>query len=113
VEGDRPASSANPWDWHFIRGEPVLLGPVGLGERPQTEVPGPRAGTWPGRWSGPGSARPGLKDLMLAVDAATDAGARLPGAPVLREIFEATVAEAGDEPGWAAIAEFTRRRSGP
>lgn len=25
------ASSANPWDWHFIRGEPVLLRPAGLG----------------------------------------------------------------------------------
>ena len=50
---------------------------------------------------------------MLAVDAATDAGARLPSAPVLREIFETTVAEAGDELGWAAIAEFTRRRSVP
>jgi hypothetical protein len=51
--------------------------------------------------------------MMLAVDAATDAGARLPCAPVLREIFETTVAEVGDELAWAAIAEFTRRRSGP
>ncbi|HEX2299201.1 MAG TPA: NAD(P)-dependent alcohol dehydrogenase, partial [Pseudonocardiaceae bacterium] len=25
------ASSANPWDWHFIRGEPVLLRTAGLG----------------------------------------------------------------------------------
>jgi hypothetical protein len=23
------ASSANPWDWHFIRGEPVLMRPAG------------------------------------------------------------------------------------
>jgi len=27
------ASSANPWDWHFIRGEPVLMRPLGLGVR--------------------------------------------------------------------------------
>ena len=25
------ASSANPWDWHFIRGEPLLVRPAGLG----------------------------------------------------------------------------------
>jgi NADPH:quinone reductase-like Zn-dependent oxidoreductase len=25
------ASSANPWDWHFIRGEPLLLRPAGIG----------------------------------------------------------------------------------
>lgn len=25
------ASSANPWDWHFIRGEPVLMRPAGIG----------------------------------------------------------------------------------
>jgi NADPH:quinone reductase-like Zn-dependent oxidoreductase len=36
------ASSANPWDWHFIRGEPVLLRPAGLGgvRRPKFPVPG-------------------------------------------------------------------------
>jgi NADPH:quinone reductase-like Zn-dependent oxidoreductase len=36
------ASSANPWDWHFIRGEPVLLRPTGLGgvRRPKFPVPG-------------------------------------------------------------------------
>ena len=36
------ASSANPWDWHFVRGEPVLLRPAGLGgvRRPRFEVPG-------------------------------------------------------------------------
>jgi NADPH:quinone reductase-like Zn-dependent oxidoreductase len=35
------ASSANPWDWHFIRGEPVLLRP-GLGgvRTPKFPVPG-------------------------------------------------------------------------
>ena len=48
------ASSANPWDWHFIRGEPVLLRP-GLGGRPQTEVPGSRRG--PGRDGGAGRQR--------------------------------------------------------
>jgi hypothetical protein len=50
---------------------------------------------------------------MLAVDAAADGGTRLPCAPVLREIFETMVAEAGDDLGWAAIAEVTRRRSVP
>ena len=36
------ASSANPWDWHYIRGEPVLLRPTGLGgiRRPKFKVPG-------------------------------------------------------------------------
>jgi NADPH:quinone reductase-like Zn-dependent oxidoreductase len=36
------ASSANPWDWHFIRGEPVLLRPAGLGgvRKPTFPVPG-------------------------------------------------------------------------
>jgi NADPH:quinone reductase-like Zn-dependent oxidoreductase len=33
------ASSANPWDWHFIRGEPVLLRPAGMSgvRRPTVE----------------------------------------------------------------------------
>jgi len=36
------ASSANPWDWHYIRGEPVLLRPTGLGgiRGPKFKVPG-------------------------------------------------------------------------
>ena len=36
------ASSANPWDWHFIRGEPVLLRPAGLGgvRKPKFPIPG-------------------------------------------------------------------------
>jgi NADPH:quinone reductase-like Zn-dependent oxidoreductase len=35
------ASSANPWDWHFIRGEPVLLRPaLGGVRRPKFPVPG-------------------------------------------------------------------------
>src|SRR5215467_9095381 len=36
------ASSANPWDWHYIRGEPVLLRPAGLGgiRKPKFKVPG-------------------------------------------------------------------------
>ena len=35
------ASSATPWDWHFIRGEPLLLRP-GLGgvRKPKFPVPG-------------------------------------------------------------------------
>ena len=53
----------------------------------------------------------GLKDVMLAVGAAADAGVRLPSAPILREIFETTVAEVGEDLDWAAIAEITRRRA--
>ncbi len=53
----------------------------------------------------------GHKDLMLAVDAAAEAGVELPSAPVLREIFETTIAEGGDQFDWASIAEVTRRRS--
>ena len=36
------ASSANPWDWHFIRGEPLLLRPAGIGgiRRPKFLIPG-------------------------------------------------------------------------
>ena len=35
------ASSANPWDWHFIRGEPVLLRPaLGGVRKPKFAVPG-------------------------------------------------------------------------
>jgi NADPH:quinone reductase-like Zn-dependent oxidoreductase len=36
------ASSANPWDWHFIRGEPVLMRPAGLGgiRKPKFLIPG-------------------------------------------------------------------------
>jgi NADPH:quinone reductase-like Zn-dependent oxidoreductase len=36
------ASSANPWDWHFIRGEPVLFRAAGIGglRRPRFPIPG-------------------------------------------------------------------------
>jgi NADPH:quinone reductase-like Zn-dependent oxidoreductase len=36
------ASSANPWDWHFIRGEPVIFRAAGLGgiRKPRFAVPG-------------------------------------------------------------------------
>jgi NADPH:quinone reductase-like Zn-dependent oxidoreductase len=36
------ASSANPWDWHFIRGEPVLFRAAGLGgvRKPKFRIPG-------------------------------------------------------------------------
>jgi NADPH:quinone reductase-like Zn-dependent oxidoreductase len=36
------ASSVNPWDWHFIRGEPVLFRPAGIGgvRRPKFLIPG-------------------------------------------------------------------------
>lgn len=53
----------------------------------------------------------GLKDLMLAINAAADADAHLPSGPVLQEIFEATVSEVGEDVDWAAIAEISRRRS--
>ncbi len=43
------ASSANPWDWHFIRGEPVLLRPAGLGVS-ASRSSWCRAGTGPERW---------------------------------------------------------------
>jgi len=41
------ASSANPWDWHFIRGEPFLLRPGLAGVRkPKFPIPdGDLAGT--------------------------------------------------------------------
>lgn len=51
----------------------------------------------------------GLKDLMLAIGAAADAGVDLPSAPVLRDIFETTVSQLGEDLDWAAIAEITRR----
>lgn len=54
----------------------------------------------------------GLKDLTLAETAARASGNILPSAPVLREVFEAALADetlAGFD--WAAIAEVTRRKS--
>ena len=56
------AGSANPWDWHFIRGEPVLLRPAGLGgiRRPKFPVPGgDLAGTVAQAGSGVTAFRPG------------------------------------------------------
>ncbi len=55
----------------------------------------------------------GLKDLMLAIQAAAAANVHLPTAAVLREIFEATVSQVGEDLDWAAIAEISRRRSAP
>jgi 3-hydroxyisobutyrate dehydrogenase-like beta-hydroxyacid dehydrogenase len=52
----------------------------------------------------------GLKDVMLAVDAAADAGVLLPSAPVLREVFETAVSQVGADLDWAAVAEVTRGR---
>ena len=46
------ASSANPWDWHFIRGEPLLVRPRGWGAS-ANRTSRSRAGTWPEPWSGP------------------------------------------------------------
>ena len=42
------ASSANPWDWHFIRGEPVLMRPAGIGGIRKPKIPDPRRR--PGRY---------------------------------------------------------------
>jgi NADPH:quinone reductase-like Zn-dependent oxidoreductase len=56
------ASSANPWDWHFIRGEPVLLRPAGLGgvRKPRFPVPGgDLAGTVQRAGSGVTAFKPG------------------------------------------------------
>jgi NADPH:quinone reductase-like Zn-dependent oxidoreductase len=56
------ASSANPWDWHFIRGEPVLLRPAGLGgvRKPKFPVPGgDLAGTVEQAGTGVTAFRPG------------------------------------------------------
>jgi NADPH:quinone reductase-like Zn-dependent oxidoreductase len=56
------ASSANPWDWHFIRGEPVLLRPAGLGgiRKPKFPVPGgDLAGTVEQAGSGVTAFKPG------------------------------------------------------
>ena len=63
------ASSANPWDWHFIRGEPLLVRPAG-GRRPQTEVPGPGRGP---RRNGPagGQRRHGFTPAMRCTASAT------------------------------------------
>ena len=62
------ASSANPWDWHFIRGEPVLLRP-GLGASANRSSRFP-AGTWPGRWSGPAApSRPSGPVMRSTVSA--------------------------------------------
>lgn len=52
----------------------------------------------------------GLKDLGLAESAATELSAALPTAPVLREIFEATLADSTlQNLDWSAVAEITRR----
>jgi 3-hydroxyisobutyrate dehydrogenase-like beta-hydroxyacid dehydrogenase len=53
----------------------------------------------------------GLKDLMLAIHAAAQAGVDLPTGPVLRDLLKAAVSEVGEDADWAAIAEITRRRS--
>jgi NADPH:quinone reductase-like Zn-dependent oxidoreductase len=55
------ASSANPWDWHYIRGEPVLLRPALGGIRvPKFRVPGgDLAGTVKQAGSGVTAFKPG------------------------------------------------------
>ena len=55
------ASSASPWDWHFIRGEPVLLRPaLGGVRKPKFPVPGgDLAGTVAQAGSGVTAFKPG------------------------------------------------------
>jgi 3-hydroxyisobutyrate dehydrogenase-like beta-hydroxyacid dehydrogenase len=54
----------------------------------------------------------GLKDLSLAEGAADSLGVTLPIAPVLRELFEAALADPGlRDLDWSAVAEVTRARS--
>ena len=55
------ASSANPWDWHYIRGEPVLLRPaLGGIRKPKFKVPGgDLAGTVKQAGSGVTAFKPG------------------------------------------------------
>ena len=55
------ASSANPWDWHYIRGEPVLFRPALGGIRePKFKVPGgDLAGTVKQAGSGVTAFKPG------------------------------------------------------
>ena len=56
------ASSANPWDWHFIRGEPLLFRAAGLGgiRKPKFPVPGgDLAGTVEQAGSGVTAFKPG------------------------------------------------------
>jgi len=55
------ASSANPWDWHFIRGEPFLFRPgLGGARKPRFPVPGgDLAGTVERAGSGVTAFKPG------------------------------------------------------
>ena len=54
----------------------------------------------------------GLKDLSLAEGVADSLGVTLPIAPVLRDLFEAALADPElRELDWAAVAEVTRARS--
>jgi 3-hydroxyisobutyrate dehydrogenase-like beta-hydroxyacid dehydrogenase len=54
----------------------------------------------------------GLKDLSLAEQAAASSGTSLPTAPVLRQVFEAALADDSlDGFDWAAIAEVTRKHT--
>lgn len=65
------------------------------------------------RYQPVGFAMPlGLKDLTLAESAAAQLGVALPVAPVLRELFEAALADpALAKLDWSAVAEVTRSRS--
>ncbi len=51
------ASSANPWDWHFIRGEPLLVRPAGLGGVRKPKFPA-RTASRPSRGISPSSRLP-------------------------------------------------------
>jgi 3-hydroxyisobutyrate dehydrogenase-like beta-hydroxyacid dehydrogenase len=53
----------------------------------------------------------GYKDLMLAVEAASESGVVLPSAPALRSVFESALEKGQNELDWSSIAEVTRARS--
>jgi hypothetical protein len=65
------------------------------------------------RYTPPGFSMPlGLKDLGLAENLAAEGGVVLPTAPVLRERFEAALADpALAELDWSAVAEVTRGKA--
>ncbi len=54
----------------------------------------------------------GLKDVRLALDAGQALGVPLPVAEVLREHFQAAVAEGKAELDWSAIARLAAERAG-
>lgn len=56
--------------------------------------------------------RLGLKDVNLAIDAATARGASLPAAELVRDTLNQGVAQGLGEKDWSALAEVAHRRAG-